>query len=469
MMQLSLHDNGARRLHGARGSLVHAQMLGVMALMAAAILLFDTVNAFSSTHQHHVLSRQPFHPNHRYRRVVRPLQVTLGPSSRLANAFERPSAIVRCCASSSPASTTTANLDADRPKMRSFAHWVSNMMRSFRKRGKSLVMTAALGLVLLFSQLPAATTASPRTASLLASTPIERVSKAQSIGSALGNTLSSPSFSSLGTVAAPRGGGATAAAETAPASSWERATERTLTEAVHDLAKYMRGPKSDTLILLLATALITPLCQRVKLSPILGFLASGMLLGPNGCGLISGIHTTETLAELGIVFFLFEMGIELSFNRLLSMRRDVFGLGFSQFMVTALAVAGVGKLAGQSASVLVVLGAGLALSSSAFVLQLLKDKNQLATRFGKAAFGILLFQDLAVVPLLVVTPILAGNGSGLASALGGAVLKAAMALTSIAFAGRVLLNPLFKLVAQAQSQEAFLALILLTVLRYVSI
>jgi Kef-type K+ transport system membrane component KefB len=99
----------------------------------------------------------------------------------------------------------------------------------------------------------------------------------------------------------------------------------------------------------------------------------------------------------------------------------------------------------------------------------LKDKNQLATRFGKAAFGILLFQDLAVVPLLVVTPILAGNGSGLASALGGAVLKAAMALTSIAFAGRVLLNPLFKLVAQAQSQEAFLALILLTVLRYVSI
>lgn len=338
-------------------------------------------------------------------------------------------------------------------------------------------MTAALGLVLLFStQLPAATTttARPSTASLLTLTPIERVSKAPSIGTTtLDSTFSSPSssFSSLGTVAtAPRGGGGgTTTAGAGPGRSWERATERTLTEAIHDLAKYMRGPKSDTLILLLATALITPLCQRVKLSPILGFLASGMLLGPNGCGLISGIHTTETLAELGIVFFLFEMGIELSFNRLLSMRRDVFGLGFSQFMVTALAVAGVGKLAGQSASALVVLGAGLALSSSAFVLQLLKDKNQLATRFGKAAFGILLFQDLAVVPLLVVTPILAGNGSGLASALGGAVLKAAMALTSIAFAGRVLLNPLFKLVAQAQSQEAFLALILLTVLRYVSI
>jgi monovalent cation:H+ antiporter-2, CPA2 family len=243
-----------------------------------------------------------------------------------------------------------------------------------------------------------------------------------------------------------------------------RNTGKTLIEASQDLMKYMEGPKADTLLLLLATALITPLCKRVSLSPILGFLASGMLLGPNGWGLISGIHTTETLAELGIVFFLFEMGIELSFERLKSMRRDVFGLGFSQFLVTALAVAGVGKVVGLPANALVVLGGGLALSSSAFVLQLLKDKNQLATRFGKAAFGVLLFQDLAVVPLLVVTPILAGNGSGLAKALTSALVKAAMALTSIAFAGRVVLNPLFKIVAQAQSQEAFLGVVLLTVL-----
>lgn len=245
-----------------------------------------------------------------------------------------------------------------------------------------------------------------------------------------------------------------------------KTTGRTLREAALDLQKYMAGPKSDTLLLLLATALITPLCKKVGISPILGFLSSGMLLGPNGWGWISGIHTTETLAELGIVFFLFEMGIELSFDRLLSMRRDVFGLGFSQFACTALAVAGIGKLVGGlPANALVVLGGGLALSSSAFVLQLLKDKNQLATRFGKAAFGVLLFQDLAVVPLLVVTPILAGgSGKGLASALGSAVVKAALALTSIAFAGRVILNPLFRTVAQAQSQEAFLGVILLTVL-----
>ncbi|KAL3912444.1 MAG: hypothetical protein SGARI_001155 [Bacillariaceae sp.] len=241
-----------------------------------------------------------------------------------------------------------------------------------------------------------------------------------------------------------------------------------------DLKGYMAGPKSDTLLLLLATALITPICKRLGSSPILGFLAAGMLLGPNGCGLISGIHTTETLAELGIVFFLFEMGIELSVERLISMKRDVFGLGLCQFLGTACAIAGVGSLLGLPANALVVLGGGLALSSSAFVLQLLKDKNQLATRFGKASFGVLLFQDLAVVPLvrdesgtknlLVVTPILAGGGSGLAQALGGAVLKAAIALTSIAAAGRYLLNPMFKIVASSQSQEAFLGVILLTVL-----
>ena len=243
-----------------------------------------------------------------------------------------------------------------------------------------------------------------------------------------------------------------------------KATSRTVQEAMFDLNAYMRGPKSDALILLLATALITPICKKLGTNPILGFLASGMLLGPNGFGFIRGIHTTEVFAELGIVFFLFEMGIELSIERLMQMRKDVFGLGLGQFLVTGAAVAGVGGLVGLPANAQVVVGGGLALSSSAFVLQLLKDKNQLATRFGKASFGILLFQDLAVVPLLVVTPILAGSGTGLAAAVGSALLKAGMALGSIALAGRFLLNRLFRTVAEANSQEAFLGLVLLTVL-----
>ncbi|KAI2489058.1 sodium/hydrogen exchanger family-like protein [Fragilaria crotonensis] len=205
-------------------------------------------------------------------------------------------------------------------------------------------------------------------------------------------------------------------------------TSRSVQEAMNDLFQFMKGPKSDTLLLLMATSLITPFCKRLGISPILGFLGTGMLVGPYGNGLITGIHTTEILAEL------------------------------------AGAVAGVGSMVGLPANALVVLGGGIALSSSAFVLQLLKDKNQLATRFGKASFGVLLFQDLAVVPLLVVTPILAGSGTGLVAALGSAVLKAGMALGAIAVAGRYLVNPLFKTVAEARSQEAFLGVILLTVL-----
>lgn len=241
-------------------------------------------------------------------------------------------------------------------------------------------------------------------------------------------------------------------------------TRKTFRDALSDLNAYMKGPKADTLFLLCATALITPLCKMAGTSPILGFLASGMLLGPNGFGVISGIHTTETLAELGIVFFLFEMGIELSVERLKSMKRDVFGLGLSQYAITAAVLGIVAKVVGGlSAPAAVVVGGALSLSSSAFVLQLIKDKKDLSTRYGKASFGVLLLQDLAVVPLLVATPILAGNGS-LASALGGAVVKAFMALSGIALAGRFALNPLFKTVAAANSQEAFLGVILFTAL-----
>merc|ERR1711871_1605020 len=116
--------------------------------------------------------------------------------------------------------------------------------------------------------------------------------------------------------------------------------------------------------------------------------------------MVSDLKTIETLAEFGIVFFLFEMGLELSLERLLSMKRDVFGLGLLQMGVSAAVIAAAFKvmLPGLPAAATVVVGGGLALSSSAFVLQLLRDKDELNTRHGRAAFGILLFQDLAVVP-----------------------------------------------------------------------
>lgn len=195
-----------------------------------------------------------------------------------------------------------------------------------------------------------------------------------------------------------RGGGGSKSIDSSVSStSFDISTEtqKTFQDAISDLRQYMKGPKSDTLILLAATALITPLCKIAGTSPILGFLASGMLLGPNGFGVISGIHTTETLAELGIVFFLFEMGIELSVERLKSMKKDVFGLGLSQYAITAGVIGMVARVfGGLSGPASIVVGGALSLSSSAFVLQLIKDKKELATRFGKASFGVLLLQDL---------------------------------------------------------------------------
>ena len=256
----------------------------------------------------------------------------------------------------------------------------------------------------------------------------------------------------------PRGG--EVAAESKPSKS----VVSMAVEAIEGLKSHMQGPKSDTLLLLLTTALNTPICKLLGSSPILGFLALGVLFGPNGLSLIGDVHKTEMMADLGIVFFLFEMGIHLDFKTLMSMKRDVFGLGGSQFLITAAAVALVAGLCGMSGAAQIILGGGLALSSSAFVLQLLKDKDELSSQFGKSSFGVLLLQDLAVVPLLVITPILAGGGGGLGAALSSAGVQTSIALGAIALAGKFLLKPFFDLVAKADSQETFVGAILFTVL-----
>ena len=236
-------------------------------------------------------------------------------------------------------------------------------------------------------------------------------------------------------------------------------------EGLDSLKGHMGGAKSDTLLLLLTTALVPALCQKLNTSPILGFLATGLLFGPKGRNNINDIHTTELMADIGIVFFLFEMGIHLSVDTLMSMQKDVFGLGLTQVAITSVIIATIAGLCGQSTAAKIVIGGGLALSSSAFVLQLLKDKDQLGTKFGKSSFGVLLFQDLAVVPLLVTTKVLGGTGDGsVASAILSAVIKACMALIAIAFSGKFLLGPLFDAVAKTESQEAFIGALLATVL-----
>ena len=225
------------------------------------------------------------------------------------------------------------------------------------------------------------------------------------------------------------------------------------------------GPKGDALFLLATTAINTPLCQKIGLSPILGFLMLGIVLGPNGLQLVKDVHGTEHLADIGIVFFLFEMGIHLSFKTLMRMRKTVFGLGGSQFALTAILLALFASLVGGlSPAAATIVGGGLALSSSAFVLQLLKDKQQLGTSYGEASFGVLLLQDLMVVPLLVITPILAGTGGSLGHALLKALLQLVLALSVIGIVGAFLLTPLFDFVVASQSQEALVGLTMLTVL-----
>lgn len=223
---------------------------------------------------------------------------------------------------------------------------------------------------------------------------------------------------------------------------------------------------NDALVLLLTTVVIIPLTNRFGISPILGFLAAGIALGPNGFGLIRDLRTSKALAELGVVFFLFEMGLELSTSKLKSLGADVFGLGTSQFLITGAIISFFVSALGMPSQTAIVIGAGLALSSSAFVLQLLSERGEVGTRYGRAAFGILLFQDLAVVPVLVLTPLLAGSGGAAAvfRAISIASAKAAVALAFIFFMGKNFLQPAFRFVARSKSSEAFIAAILFSVL-----
>lgn len=232
-------------------------------------------------------------------------------------------------------------------------------------------------------------------------------------------------------------------------------------------------------IVFLATAgIVVPLFHRWRVSPVLGFLFAGILIGPQGFGRLAEtwpwlLHISITdhaavqgLAEFGVIFLLFVIGLELSLGRLWAMRRLVFGLGLAQVLLTAGAIGAVAWGFGNPPGVAVLLGACLALSSTAIGMQLLAESRRQATPLGRAAFAILLFQDLAVVPILLLLGVL---GGGVAQGeLPWLILltlaKAAGTLALIALAGRFLLRPLFHRAGAAKLPELFMAMILLTVL-----
>lgn len=247
---------------------------------------------------------------------------------------------------------------------------------------------------------------------------------------------------------------------------------------------------ADFLLFLGATVLVVPVFKSANQSPVLGYLFAGLVMGQ--LGLFRNMEEIEKLSELGVLFLLFEMGLELSFDKLRSLAKYAFGLGSLQMAVTTAAFMAVSLPPGEGVMTkllevvmkappslaeiktvdeALVIAVALSLSSSAFVLQLLKERGELETKFGQATLGILLFQDIATVPFLVLLPLIEGraggmdglDGAALLSQLAPTALKTLGGLGLVLLGGRTFLRRVFEVVASARSDEVFIALCLLSV------
>ncbi len=245
------------------------------------------------------------------------------------------------------------------------------------------------------------------------------------------------------------------------------------------------GIYRETLVFLGTAGVIIPLMARLRISPVLGFLVAGLVLGPYSLGrlqdgwswlsviAITSQDAVDRLAEFGVAFLLFTIGLHLSFDRLWTMRRMVFGFGMLQVVVTTAAISAVTLAFGNPLDASLVIGACLALSSTAIVLQLLAEQKRLTSVAGRSIFSVLLAQDLAVVPILFLIVVfgnaVAEGGTGKVTAaavsagLGLALVQAGAAVALIIGFGRLILRPLFRLVARTHQRELFMATVLFTV------
>jgi CPA2 family monovalent cation:H+ antiporter-2 len=220
----------------------------------------------------------------------------------------------------------------------------------------------------------------------------------------------------------------------------------------------------NLLIYLAAAMVLVLLCRALGVSTVLGYLATGIVIGPSLFGLVQKTPRVEAAGEVGVLFLLFTIGLELSTDRLRGLRVDAFGLGTAQVLLTGAILAAVVFAVSGLAPAAIAVGFSLALSSTAIVLQLLKDSGDLSRRTGRAALAVLLLQDLAVVPLLVLIPLLAGDGRGLLPALGLAALKTVIAGVVIVVLGRLVLRRLYHAVSALREPQMGLALTLLIAL-----
>lgn len=222
---------------------------------------------------------------------------------------------------------------------------------------------------------------------------------------------------------------------------------------------------TDILILLAAAVIAVPLARLSGLGTVPGFLLAGVIIGPSVLGLIESSAEISHVAELGVVLLLFVIGIELKPSRLWAMRRMVFGMGALQVIITGAAITGLAYYVfGIDIRAAILIGPAMALSSTAFVLQLLQEQKMLGSKYGSSSVAILLFQDLAVVPLLALVTLLSATGMSAEKNLGVALLEALAILALIIVGGRYLLQPILRRVARYGSAEVFTASAMLLVL-----
>lgn len=217
---------------------------------------------------------------------------------------------------------------------------------------------------------------------------------------------------------------------------------------------------TQTVLLLGAAVIAAPIFKRIGLGTVLGYLAAGVILGPL-LGLVNNGESILHFAELGIVFLLFIVGLEMKPSRLWSMRRDILGLGSAQVMCCGFALSLLAWFVSPNLNMAIVAGFGLALSSTAFVLQTLESKSDVNTSYGQKTFSVLLFQDLAIIPLLAIVPLLSSSAE--MGADWPAFWIGLLAIGVVIFAGRYLLNPLLGVIARTGANEAMLATALFVV------
>src|SRR6266478_2208836 len=221
-------------------------------------------------------------------------------------------------------------------------------------------------------------------------------------------------------------------------------------------------------VVLLATAVISvAIARRIRLSAIVAYLAAGVLIGPWGVGFFRAPDTIVAVAELGVVLLLFLIGLELEFSRLLALRRAIFGLGAAQLVLTATVLGGVAFVLGLTGwRGAIVAGVALAMSATAIALKILEERGQLQQAYGQRAFAILLFQDMSVVPILALLPLLAPGADNHVTDFSGTVVavgRIGASIAAVVIAGRYLLNPFLALLAGTGTREVMTAASLLEI------